>query len=251
MAITNQIPPQERKGFLVVVEGVDGVGKSSITTKLYQFLEDRGINTALTREPGSYSDEFCSATRSLIKHFNADINTLWLFLADRDFHCRNIITPLLNDGYIVVCDRFYLSTLIYQLDNFCNSMNKVSRSENRTNINNIDLLIDLNMVASNGVQPDLVVIPIVTNMDVLKARIEKQKSENDELSIQKDYKMLELYQNQYRGLTTYLKEKGYEKSTEYLFIDGEKDPDEIFNEVWSHIRTKIQDVVNNQRTPTL
>ena len=254
MAITNQIPPQERKGFFIVFEGIDGCGKSTQATKLFQFLEDRGIKAALTREPGSYGDEFCSAIRSLIKHFQDDINTLFLFLADRDYHTKNIILPLLVDNNIVLSDRYYHSTLIYQLDNLIELIQSSNCSSKAVLEQHgiYNMVTQLNMVASHWLYPDLVIIPTISNMDVLKQRITKQQSEKDELSIQKNYALLDLYQTSYHNLPKYLKEKGYEPNTEYLFVDGELHEDELFQKIWATVRNMISKTVDEQvGRPTL
>ena len=99
----------------IVVEGSEGVGKSSQIKIIEQYLIDSKIDYILTREPGGTS--FGESIRDII--LNDDNNTeeltdSLLFYASRYENYKKIILPALDAGKTVVCDRYHYSTLVYQ-----------------------------------------------------------------------------------------------------------------------------------------
>ena len=99
----------------IVVEGSEGVGKSSQIKIIERYLIDNKIEYILTREPGGTS--FGESIRDLI--LNDDTNTeeltdSLLFYASRYENYKKIILPALDAGKTVVCDRYHYSTLVYQ-----------------------------------------------------------------------------------------------------------------------------------------
>ncbi len=102
------------KGVLIVFEGIDGTGKSTQLDLLAQALSKNGYPVISTREPtnGPYGKK--------IRELYIDRDgvsreeELELFLADRREHVENLLKPALQDGKIILCDRYYLSTVAYQ-----------------------------------------------------------------------------------------------------------------------------------------
>ena len=109
-----QAPIQVNGGMLIVFEGIDGTGKSTQLHLLAKRLKELGYAVVSTREPtdGPYGRR--------IRELFVDRGTvsqeeeLELFIADRDQHVRDVIAPALADGCVVLCDRYYLSTVAYQ-----------------------------------------------------------------------------------------------------------------------------------------
>lgn len=106
-------------GFFISLEGPEGGGKSTQTTMLYESLRDCGYNVLRTREPGG--TELGERLRDLIKHFGGPDSItheseVLMFGASRAQLMRRVVLPHLNDGGIVVCDRFADSTTVYQGD---------------------------------------------------------------------------------------------------------------------------------------
>ncbi|MEW6680910.1 MAG: dTMP kinase [bacterium] len=97
----------------VVFEGGEGVGKSSQIKLLAEKLRKKGIPFITTKEPGG-TREGKIIRRMLLGKKNSEILELFLFLADRKSHIDNVIKPALKSGKIVLCDRFFLSTIAYQ-----------------------------------------------------------------------------------------------------------------------------------------
>ncbi|MBU1234807.1 MAG: dTMP kinase [Proteobacteria bacterium] len=105
---------EKRTGLLIVFEGTDGTGKSTQLQLLAQALRDKGWPVLITYEPtdGVYGKQI----RELYAHRDtvSREEELNLFLADRREHVEQLLTPALKSGKIVLCDRYYLSTVAYQ-----------------------------------------------------------------------------------------------------------------------------------------
>jgi dTMP kinase len=102
------------RGKFIVVEGIDGAGKSTHLPLICSEIQARfQVNTVLTREPGG--SDLGEAIRTLLLHQPMDGETEFLlaFAARRD-HLSRVIAPALARGDWVVCDRFTDSTRAYQ-----------------------------------------------------------------------------------------------------------------------------------------
>ena len=100
----------------ITFEGGDGTGKSTQVQAVESYLRDLERACMVTREPGA------TALGKLIRKVLLEVGEnqiaapteLFLYLADRAQHVQEVITPALNSGKIVLCDRFADSTLAYQ-----------------------------------------------------------------------------------------------------------------------------------------
>lgn len=103
-----------KPGLLIVFEGTDGTGKSTQLKLLARVLQEKGLPVISTYEPtdGKYGKQI----RELFSN-RRDIGPeeeLDLFLADRQEHVESLINPALHAGKIILCDRYFLSTIAYQ-----------------------------------------------------------------------------------------------------------------------------------------
>jgi dTMP kinase len=107
------------QGKFVVIDGTEGCGKSMQTRLLAEFLQKQGYNVLTTREPGASESQLCAKIRQIILSATDEIFNpmaeLFLFSADRAQHCYSVITPALEAGQVVICDRFFASTYAYQV----------------------------------------------------------------------------------------------------------------------------------------
>ena len=103
------------KGFLVL-EGLNGAGKSTLQGRIAELCGQRGRKCCLTREPGG--TEFGASVRSLVLTPRtqplSDRTELFLFSADRSEHVSRLIQPALQRKELVLCDRYYYSSLAFQ-----------------------------------------------------------------------------------------------------------------------------------------
>lgn len=102
------------RGRLIVFEGIDGTGKSTQLGLVADALRRRGYPVVVTREPtdGPYGRQI----RELYANRGgcSREEELELFLADRRHHVETVLQPALATGRIILCDRYYLSTVAYQ-----------------------------------------------------------------------------------------------------------------------------------------
>jgi dTMP kinase len=103
-------------GFFITFEGPDGSGKSTASTGVYEKLLENGYDAIYTREPGGI--DISEQIRKVIldpKNTSMDAKTeALLYAASRRQHLVEKIIPALNEGKIVICDRFIDSSLAYQ-----------------------------------------------------------------------------------------------------------------------------------------
>jgi dTMP kinase len=101
-------------GLFVVFEGIDGTGKSTQLHLLTDKMLQLGYAVLSTREPTD--GPFGQKIRGLFvdRETVSPEEELELFIADRDQHVQKVIAPALADGCVVICDRYYLSTVAYQ-----------------------------------------------------------------------------------------------------------------------------------------
>jgi dTMP kinase len=103
------------KGLLVAIEGIDGVGKSSLIHPLGKILKANNLDVLITYEPGGTS--LGSKLRPVLheeKNNICDKAEYLLFAADRAQHFEEIVIPALTNGSIVISDRLSDSSVAYQ-----------------------------------------------------------------------------------------------------------------------------------------
>lgn len=103
-------------GVFITFEGGEGSGKTTIASLVKEQLEKEGYQVVLTREPGGV--DIAEEIRNVIldvKNTNMDKKTeALLYAASRRQHLIEKVIPALNQGAIVICDRFIDSSLVYQ-----------------------------------------------------------------------------------------------------------------------------------------
>ena len=142
----------QTNGFLVAIDGPNGVGKSTLVEEIKKRLEFKGYIVYVTKEPTN--TEFGSFVRKYAEN-HSGIGLACLVAADRYEHIENEILPELNKGRIVITDRYILSSLILQ------QMDSVSAT----------FLLDLN---SEIIKPNLQVA-VFADEDILQKRLSERK----------------------------------------------------------------------------
>jgi dTMP kinase len=104
-----------KRGVLLALEGVDGCGKSTQAGLLATALRERGLEVVLTCEPtdgplGLHIREYFQGPSRYLSA-KEELN---LFMADRRKHVEEVINPALDEGKIVITDRYYYSSVAYQ-----------------------------------------------------------------------------------------------------------------------------------------
>ena len=133
-----------KKGLFITFEGCDGCGKTTQLELLAKFLEEKGYDVVVTREPGAKG--LGTKLREILLNYNGEVSSnceSFLFLADRAQHIDTLVKPAITEGKIVLCDRHIDSTVAYQ---------GYGRGINLEQINY------LNNLATSGLKPDLTLL---------------------------------------------------------------------------------------------
>lgn len=203
---------QKQSGLLLSIEGIDGCGKSTQLDLCCAYLQARNIRFKLLREPGAtrIGEQIRSVLLNPEFRELSDRCELLLYEAARAQLCEELIQPLLEQGYWVVCDRFYDSSLAYQgAGRFLNP----------------DDIRFLNNFACQGLQPKLT---FVLHIDPeLSLRRALKGSEPDRLE-------LEGLDFMKRVAVAYLRLAEQEPHRVKL-IDANKTPSEVFQQIAGYL----------------
>lgn len=103
-------------GSFITFEGPEGSGKTTQIALLRDFLASRGLEVVTTREPGGTSagDRIRSVLLGNEMGSLEPETELFLMLAQRTEHLRKVILPAINQGKMVICDRYFDSSMAYQ-----------------------------------------------------------------------------------------------------------------------------------------
>ena len=107
------MPRPNAPGWLVVLEGIDGSGKSTVLRRLAEYCASRGLDAVVSGEPtrGPWGMKL---RQSMTEGRLTLEEELALFLKDRAEHVERLIRPALKAGKVVLLDRYYFSTAAYQ-----------------------------------------------------------------------------------------------------------------------------------------
>jgi len=100
-------------GLFISFEGGEGSGKSTVIKKVKSVLENKGYDVVLTREPGG-TDVSEKIREVILYNEITPLTEALLFAASRKEHIDKIVKPALDEGKIVLCDRFIHSSYVYQ-----------------------------------------------------------------------------------------------------------------------------------------
>lgn len=101
------------KGKLIVIEGIDGSGKSTQAKMLSDSLKNLGLKSIYTFEPTHAFYGSMIRESAKLKNISKE-EELDLFVKDRKEHVTHLIKPALEEGYTIVLDRYFYSSIAYQ-----------------------------------------------------------------------------------------------------------------------------------------
>ena len=184
---------------LVNLEGIDGCGKSTQSKLLKNKLEEIGDKVIILKEPTKrpHGQKLWDMLRGKRKATNEEI--LDLFVLDRTQHVEERIQPALDDGTVVLMDRYYYSSMAYQVAGG----------------------IDVNIIRERHVfapKPDIVLIfdlPVTVALERVRGHSEADEFEKED--------HLEKVREAYLNLRS---------DPLVRIVDSARVPEEIFEEVW-------------------
>ena len=148
-----------QKGLFITFEGCDGCGKTTQLELLAKYLQDKGYDVIVTREPGARG--LGEKLRKILLNYDGEVSSnceSFLFLADRAQHIDTIVKPAIDAGKIVLCDRHIDSTAAYQgygrgLDieqiNYLNNIATSGLKPNLTLLFDVDIETSMARVGNN------------------------------------------------------------------------------------------------------
>ncbi|MFB6217313.1 MAG: dTMP kinase [Candidatus Aenigmatarchaeota archaeon] len=196
-------------GSFIVIEGIDGSGTSTQSKLLKDWLEEKNRETVLTNEPFDEDGNIGKVIKKDRKSTRLDYSprTIALaFAADRMVHLEDVIKPALEQGKIVVSDRYYHSSLVYQPNHgadfdWVKTLNKYARKPDLT------VLLD---------------VPPEEGMDRLERKEDVFETEDFQGEVRKRYIELEEYLDE----TLYL-------------MSADRDVDEIQKDIRKIVENEI------------
>jgi dTMP kinase len=203
----------------ITFEGGEGSGKSSQAKAIYGRLKRRGIPAILIHEPGS-TNLGQKISRLLKWAHNTEISPLGemlLFNAARSQLVSHVIKPALEEGKIVICDRFADSTLAYQ--GYGRGLN-------------LDTIEQINSLACQGIQP---YITFLLDIPVEAGLARKSQRAPDRF----EKEALAFHQKVRKG---YL-EMARQEPQRFLVIDARKPKGEIAAIIWQ----RVNDLISRQK----
>jgi dTMP kinase len=159
------------KGFMVVLDGSNGAGKTTVIEEVKKYLTLKGFDVVLTREPGGthIGEKIRDILLDSATPEMCDLTELMLFGAGRAQHLKEKIIPALNHGKIVISDRFDAATFSFQ--HYARGID-------------IETITKINDLALDGFIPDMNIILDLDPLEGLK-RVKERSGKLDRLEKEK------------------------------------------------------------------
>jgi dTMP kinase len=197
------------RGKFITFEGPDGSGKGTIIKYVKKYLIENKIDYILTREPGGIN--ISENIRDIILNKENtemdDITEALLYAASRRQHLVEKIIPALNEGKVVICDRFVDSSLAYQ--GFARGIG-------------IDKVFEINKFAIDNIMPDLTIFLDVSPEVGLKRITNSKVRVKDRL----DLESIEFHNKVYIGYMKVIEKY----NSRIKIVNAEKSIKEVVNE---------------------
>lgn len=213
------------RGVLITFEGLDGSGKTTQLKRLAAWMQKRGLEPVVTRQPGG------TATGDRIRELLLDSRStglaamaeMALMFADRAQVIAEVIEPALASGRVVLCDRWTDSTEAYQ------GGGRELGSQT---------VLELHRLICGGLQPDLTVLLLPP----LKASLERARRRNDRTAAKSgpDENRFEREQDAfYKRVWEKYKEIAKRDAERVVSIEGDLSVDEVHEQVVEAVAMKL------------
>lgn len=202
-------------GVFITFEGGEGAGKSTAARRLAETVRATGRDVLLTREPGGTPG--AEAVRGLVLDTASQLTPLadtLLHFAARADHVANVIAPALACGAVVICDRFYDSTMAYQGFGL-----------------GVDIAAIAGLVRLIGLTPDITFVLEVPD-DVAKQRLATRGNAADRYELM-DADVMARIANGFRSIAAAEPER-------CVLVDASGDADSVFHTIESLLRQRIK-----------
>jgi dTMP kinase len=203
--------------------GVEGAGKTTQIRHIADFLKSTGLKFVMTREPGG-TEIGMKIRRILLDPKNHNLTPkaeLFLYAADRTQHIEQLILPALNEGKIVVTDRFVDSTTVYQ--GYARGID-------------FELVEKINELVLNGLKPDVtILLDISPSVGLARVRDQLQFGERVESESRFEQEELVFHEKIRQGFLTLAQKE----TNRFHVINANRDPDEVTKDVIRILKTAL------------
>lgn len=203
------------RGFLLVLEGIDGSGKTTLAERLRVAFQARGREVLTTKEPGG--TQLGMEIRHLAQHSAMAVvpeAEFLLFAADRAQHIKTFVHPALQKGAIVISDRMADSSMAYQ---------GYGRGLDR------DMIAAVNKWVMGAVEPDLIVY-VKVDWKIAWERIHKR----GEVLTKFEQEKKDFFEQVAHGFDEIFKHK-----QNAIMLDGAQDQDTLFEQTMRIVESKL------------
>jgi dTMP kinase len=210
---------EEERGLFIVFEGGEGAGKTTQARRLAAALEADGHDVLVTREPGG--TELGERVRELLLDPGVELDPraeALLHAAIRTQHVDEVIRPALEEGRIVISDRFAESSVVYQGDGRGLGTDRVA---------------DLNEWATEGLRPDLVLLlDIDAEVGLGRARGGPDRYEDESIAFHRD-------------VNEAFRRRAKARPGVYRVVDASRDPDVVHEEVKLTVLPRVRSRIHS------
>lgn len=211
------------KGKFITFEGGEGTGKSTQVAKLADALRAKGYDVVTTKEPGG--TEIGAEIRRLLvcgdkDKMDATAEAL-LYYADRHIHLQQKIWPAIDEGKIVISDRFADSTLAYQCYGYGQRVKR-------------EILEELYKIAVGDFKPDLT---LILDIDPQKGLARSYTKANGmvEKELRFESRELQFHQNLRQGF----KEIAKENQSRCVMLDADKTIEALHHDIMKALEDRL------------
>jgi len=204
-------------GLFITFEGLDGSGKTTQIALLSDYLKRKGLEVITAIEPGGtvLGDKI---RQMLLDRENEGMShkaETFLFEASRAELVSKIIGPALGKGKIIICDRFFDSTIVYQ---------GIARGLG------VEKIMELSLWATDGIIPDLTFL-LSVDVDGGEERLLGSQDSRDRIE-NEEYKFKQSLYEGYLGLSR-------KYSDRIILIDGKQDIKTIFGQIKERVDREL------------
>ena len=202
------------RGKFITFEGCDGCGKSTQLKLFSDYLTKEGIPHIFTREPGGgkISEQIREILLNGKNSEMTDECEALLYAASRVQHLSDRVEPALNEGKLVICDRYVDSSFAYQA--YARNLG-------------MDFIQKINAFALEKYLPDATVFIDLSPEEAFRRK--HGADENDRL----EQAGIKFHQKVYEGYKALAKE-----NDRFISVNGKQTPQEIFNEVVTRLKER-------------
>ncbi len=205
------------RGKFITFEGVEGAGKTTQLELLVETLNKAGYEVLQTREPGEGAIG-TQIRKIILDPDNTALTSVaetMLYGADRAQHVETVLQPALDDGKVIVCDRYVDSHMAYQ--GYGRGIDK-------------GLLAGINQMATGGLMPDLTIMLLVPP-EIGLARVAVRGAGENVAIDRIEKEKMDFHQKVYNGY----KEIAENDSQRVKLLDGTKTIKQLQKEIQNHV----------------